>query len=36
MCLRTVNPSGVWKGGIKLVLHRTGFVKGTLFFHCIF
>ena len=37
MCLRTVNPSGVWKGGgVRLVLHRTVFVKATLFFHCIF
>ena len=38
MCLRTVNPSGVWKGGggYRLVLHRTVFVKATLVFHCIF
>ena len=41
MCLRTVKPSGVWKGGgggggVRLVLHRTVFVKATLFFHCIF
>ena len=40
MCLRTVKPSGVWKGGggggVRLVLHRTVFVRATLFFHCIF
>ena len=42
MCLRTVKPSGVWKwgggggGGVRLVLHRTVFVKATLCFHCIF
>ena len=23
-------------GGVRLVLHRTVFVKATLFFHCIF
>ena len=37
MCLRTVNPSGVWKGGgSDWFLDRTVFVKATLFFHCIF
>ena len=27
---------GLEGGGVRLVLHRTVFVKATLFFHCIF
>ena len=29
-------PKWGWEGGVRLVLHRTVFVKATLFFHCIF
>ena len=33
MCLSTVNPSGVWKGGggVRLVLHRTVFIFSLYF-----
>ena len=34
MCLRTVNQGGGGGGGVRLVLHRTVFVKAALFFQC--